>query len=137
VNDEATPEPSIAPASASPPSLILIIDDEQDVCELLMRMLTRIGKKVLVATDPRQGLELFRVHASTVACVLLDLSMPQMAGGLVLTELRRIESGVQVIVMSGYSADIAQDSIGDQRPAGFLSKPFTFADLKAAIHSVC
>lgn len=137
VNNQERTEPSIAPAPASDPQLVLIVDDERDVCEMLTRMLKRLGIVVLYETDPQLGVELFRVHAPTVKCVLLDLSMPQMRGDLVFAELQRIKSDVRVIVMSGYSADIALHSFSERQLAGFLPKPFSFADLKAALQDLC
>ncbi len=136
MNNQETVELSIAPVPASDPQLVLIVDDERDVCEMLTRMLKRLGMTVLYETDPQRGVELFRTHAPIVKCVLLDLSMPQMRGDLVFAELQRIKSDVRVIVMSGYSADIALHSFSGPQPAGFLPKPFSFADLKAALQNI-
>src|SRR5882762_3938153 len=67
-------------------SLILVIDDDQTVCELMARYLEREGFVVRTATGGRQGLRLAReLHP---AAITLDINMPDLDGWTVLAALK-------------------------------------------------
>lgn len=66
---------------------VLIVDDEEDARDMLTRTLTKLGRKVVVASNGRVALE--RIEESEPSLVLLDLMMPEMNGFEFLDELRR------------------------------------------------
>ncbi len=103
---------------------VLVVDDEPDVRELTEEMLRRFGLSVLTAQEGREGVETFRKHADEIDVVLLDLTMPGMAGEDVLSEIQRIQSDQRIVLMSGYSEEFAVSRFHG-RIAGFLQKPFT------------
>jgi signal transduction histidine kinase/DNA-binding response OmpR family regulator len=67
-------------------SLILVIDDDQVVCEVLARYLEREGFVVRIATGGREGLELAREFHP--AAITLDIHMPDLDGWTVLAALK-------------------------------------------------
>ena len=67
-------------------SLILVIDDDQTVCEILARYLEREGFVVRTATGGRQGLEL--AHELHPAAITLDIHMPDLDGWTVLAAIK-------------------------------------------------
>jgi signal transduction histidine kinase/DNA-binding response OmpR family regulator len=67
-------------------SLILVIDDDQTVCEVMARYLEREGFVVRIATGGREGLQLAReLHP---AAITLDINMPDLDGWTVLAALK-------------------------------------------------
>jgi signal transduction histidine kinase/DNA-binding response OmpR family regulator len=67
-------------------SLILVIDDDQTVCEVMARYLEREGFVVRIATGGREGLRLAReLHP---AAITLDINMPDLDGWTVLAALK-------------------------------------------------
>ena len=67
-------------------SLILVIDDDQTVCELMARYLEREGFVVRTATGGREGLQLAReLHP---AAITLDINMPDLDGWTVLAAMK-------------------------------------------------
>src|SRR5437762_13926046 len=67
-------------------SLILVIDDDQTVCEAMARYLEREGFVVRTATGGREGLQLAReLHP---AAITLDINMPDLDGWTVLAALK-------------------------------------------------
>lgn len=123
---QPAPFPS-APTPGPERSAILIIDDEPAVRNVTRTLLERAGYRVLTASSGVEGLAVFRDNTATIGLIVLDLTMPQMSGKEVLSELTRISGDVRVILASGYSHP---DSM-PQGPniAGFLHKPFRFDDL--------
>jgi len=67
-------------------SLILVIDDDQVVCDVLARYLEREGFVVRIATGGREGLELAREFHP--AAITLDIHMPDLDGWTVLAALK-------------------------------------------------
>jgi PAS domain S-box-containing protein len=102
---------------------VLVMDDEEGVRELAEATLQRAGFRVLLASDGREGLELFHRHAGEIRAVVLDRTMPDISGDKVFEEIRRTQPDAVVILMSGYSEDRAIAQIGEHLDA-FLQKPF-------------
>ena len=82
---------------------ILVIDDEQMICDLLRSAFSGHGYTVLTATNGGQGLALFRQWRPRVT--LLDLRMPEMDGIEVLKQIRKIEPKADVIMLTGGGTD--------------------------------
>ncbi|MFZ5453126.1 MAG: PAS domain S-box protein [Thermodesulfobacteriota bacterium] len=129
--DNETPKQQILQAGT-----ILLIDDDPDVRRVGSQMLERLGFKVLTAAQGLQGLEVFRTCGEEIDCVLLDLTMPEMSGDEVFRELRRLYSGVRVILSSGYNEqEVTQRFVG-KGLAGFIQKPYTVAKLQEVLNHV-
>jgi CheY-like chemotaxis protein len=111
---------------------VLLVDDEEDVRAVTAHMLERLGCSVLQAGDGREGVEVFRAHARLIDAVIVDLSLPRLSGDKVYHAIRDIRPDARVILMSGYSNEIATRGV-DPGLAGFLRKPFTVADLRSTM----
>ncbi len=83
---------------------ILVIDDDENVQDILSRMLTKRGYEVLVANNGNEGIQRFRQESNLdnpVDLVVTDLLMPEKEGLETILELRREFAGIKIIVMSG------------------------------------
>ena len=123
-------------SSAAADRRILVIDDEEMVLDMCANMLVRCGYDVLKAMDGAEGVELFREHQGSVACVILDLSMPRMDGIEAFAKLRAIRSDVKVILSSGYSAQEATEPFNGLGLSGFVSKPYSLGALREEVERV-
>ena len=103
---------------------ILIVDDEEAVRELLEEVIPRYGMSVVTAKDGREAVERFREHASEIAAVLLDLTLPEVGGVEAFLGIRRIRPDARVILSSGYSEVDFADRLAGQEVNGFLHKPY-------------
>jgi PAS domain S-box-containing protein len=129
-----TPRPESAPVAAR--GTVLVIDDEQTVQAVAARMLEILGFRALLASDGRQGLELYRRHRAEITGVLLDLTMPHLDGEETFHELRRIAPEVRVLLMSGYNEQDAVARFVGKGLAGFIQKPFSVENLKASLRTL-
>ena len=123
---------AVKPAGASK---ILVVDDEAIVLSFARRGLERMGYQVLLASDGRQAVEIFRERSAEIALVLLDLAMPGIGGEEVFIELRRIDPRVQVVLCSGFSEQEATRRFGKHGLAGFIQKPFKLKVLRSCIEA--
>ena len=119
---------------------ILLMDDEDTVRKVVKRMLTAGGYKVELAEDGEEAIDLFKTAKELgrpFDAVILDLIVPRgMGGKRVMEELLQIDPEVKAIVASGYSEDPVMEHFKDHGFRGIISKPFTFDQVKNAVHNV-
>jgi two-component system, cell cycle sensor histidine kinase and response regulator CckA len=111
------------------PAAILVVEDEDSLRALLVRMLEAEGYTTVEATDGRDALRVLDEHEGDVDLVVLDMVMPVMDGGRLAAELLRRNPAQRILCMSAYApAELAD--LGLQSPdAPFLRKPFMPAQL--------
>src|SRR5206468_2708545 len=115
---------------------VLLVDDEEAVRSVTARMLKNLGLEVVQATNGQECLEQFRVGPERFTAVLLDLTMPHLNGQSTLREIRRLRPDVRVILMSGFSKENASLQFDQDRPSGFLQKPFKPDDLRESLRAL-
>ncbi len=119
-----------------PDGVVLVVDDEPAVRALACQILERSRVKVLTAVDGDDAVRQFEAHRDEIGAVLLDLTMPGLDGGEVFRRLISAKPGVKVILCSGYNVDDVNLKLGSHRPAGFLRKPYSPAELIDSFRSV-
>jgi len=82
-----------------PASVLLCIDDNEDVLECEKLFLESFGYTVLTAPSGGKGLELAAVYPVDV--VIVDYLMPEMSGHAVVLEMRRLRPETPIIMLSG------------------------------------
>ncbi|MGB7190612.1 MAG: response regulator [Acidobacteriaceae bacterium] len=80
--------------------MILCIDDEELGLRVRTIVLERAGYQVAAALDGLRGLNLF--VSQPVDLVVLDYFMPEMHGGQVAVEMRRLRPEIPIILLSAY-----------------------------------
>jgi DNA-binding NtrC family response regulator len=79
---------------------VLVVDDEKEIRELLTTMLRQRGHETSSASDGKSTLE--QVHKVWPDLVVLDYKLPDMDGMDVLSRIKEIHSGAQVVVITGH-----------------------------------
>jgi two-component system, cell cycle sensor histidine kinase and response regulator CckA len=148
---EATPQvesPGIAESTAAgekaPPiaadltgqGTILLVEDEEGLRALNARGLISRGYHVLEAGNGVEAIEMFNHHGGKVDLVVSDVVMPEMDGPTLLKELRKINSELKIIFVSGYAEEAFEKSLPPEdgrKQFSFLPKPFTLKQLVAAV----
>jgi DNA-binding response OmpR family regulator len=106
---------------------VLVIDDEQVVCNSCRRVLEQEGYDVSVATDPHEGIN--RVSEEHFDVAIVDVRMPGMGGMDVLRLVRTNRPDTQVIIITGYSSVPTAVEARQLGAADYLPKPFTPQEL--------
>jgi two-component system cell cycle sensor histidine kinase/response regulator CckA len=115
---------------------VLLVDDDESVRAVGRKMLERIGFTVVTASDGAEAIARFRERADDIICAIVDLTMPHVDGAETFRELRRMRSGVRVILSSGYNEqDVTQRFVG-KGLAGFIQKPYQLSTLVAVLKEV-
>ena len=133
MNPEPTPPPSTQWRGTG---TILVVDDEASVRTIATRILELFGFKVLLASDGREGVEMFRANQDTISAVILDMTMPELNGDEVFREIRQIRDDAKVLLVSGYNEQDSIDRFAGKGLAGFLQKPFTPVELRDKLREI-
>ncbi|MBI5692476.1 MAG: transporter substrate-binding domain-containing protein [Verrucomicrobia bacterium] len=136
------PEPTSPPTPAvgapgTQTARALVMDDEPGLRTAVAATLRQLGFGVTEASDGAAAIAAYRaalIARAPFDVVLLDLTVRGAMGGQeALTELRKIDSEIVAIVMSGYADS---EALRDYRSHGFksaLPKPFTVEALQRAL----
>ena len=100
---------------------ILIIDDEEEVREVLARILELKGHRVTKAASGKEGLEAFQ--KTPFDLVFTDLGMPEMPGWEVVAALRKEQPHIPIVLVTGWGTQIDSQEAA-RREVEVLSKPF-------------
>ncbi len=124
--------PPAAPPAARPGRLrILVIDDEPEVRQVLIDLLTRDGHQVTACPDGRAGLARFR--AEPFDLVITDLGMPGPSGWEVARLVKAEGLGTPVALMTGWSDQVDTEE-AETRGVDFLvAKPFRSDDILTVV----
>ena len=91
-------------------------------------MLRRLGYRVAEATNAEEAITLVEQRGVTPDLLVSDVVMPGLGGRELATRLRVHLPALAVLLMSGYTTDVALRDTTDAQTA-FLQKPFTPARL--------
>jgi len=118
-----------------PPRKVLVVDDEEDVCEAVSALLQELGvRDVGVARDGEEALA--ALERTPWDVMLLDLLMPRLDGFGVLTALREGRSSIRpgrIVVMSAHVRGTAASALRTLGADDLLVKPIELEDLAARI----
>ncbi|MCZ6766414.1 MAG: sigma-54 dependent transcriptional regulator [bacterium] len=81
---------------------ILIVDDEKSMCQFLSIMLRKEGYQITAVNTGRKALE--QIKNQRFDLVISDIRMSGMDGIEVLSEIKKLDSGIPVIIMTAYAS---------------------------------
>ena len=108
---------------------VLIIEDNKDICALLLARIRRWGFEAKAAYDGMTGLALAQQERPDL--ILLDLSLPKLPGEEVCRQIRKSEEtkDIPIIMETGKASDVDK-VIGKVIGADcYLRKPYTSHEL--------
>lgn len=101
----------------------MVVDDEEDLRRILVRMLASQGD-VVEAEDSAQAIRLLRESKPKPDLLLLDVTLPDGSGLDVLKEARLIAPGMPVLMLTGQlDISTARDAL-EQGARAYMTKPF-------------
>lgn len=112
---------------------VLIIDDDPDISRMVATSLRRSGCSLSSTLKSKEGVALVRkINPDVILC---DGDMPGLSGAQVIEILKSdpATAHIPVIFMTGFAGP---EMFTHVRWDGFLSKPFSSAELIAALHNV-
>lgn len=105
------------------------------VTNVEVRRRTKSGERTIMLFSG-EALRIYRDRREEIDLVILDLIIPDMAGGETYDHLKRINPGVKVLLSSGYSINGRAREMLDRGCDGFIQKPFDLAELSGRVRSI-
>ena len=109
---------------------VLIIDDEEAICSMLLYALSRDGIDADIATNGSDGLEKF--HQDQFDIVITDMIMPGMDGNSIARQIRNSDKPNTPIIGISGTAWLLDESEFDF----ILGKPFSIRSLLGAVKNL-
>jgi CheY-like chemotaxis protein len=113
---------------------ILVVDDEEDMCWALQRILEAEGHAGTIANSAGEALRLVRQEAFHLAFV--DVKLPDMDGFDLVARLRTVCPTMPCILLSGYLYDddvSVQAGLSEGLIRDFIGKPFLLSEIRDTI----
>ena len=126
------PEP-VSDEGSGPGMRVLVVEDEEDVAQLLRRVLSADGHTVTLTTDGAQALaELEARGEDGVDLVISDIKMPGLGGAALYKRLKRDHPRLieRMVIVTGDMMNPATRGFLRETGLPYLSKPFEMEDLK-------
>jgi CheY-like chemotaxis protein len=111
-----------------------VVEDEDAVREVTNQILTRGGYRVLTAANGPEALTILEARCPPVDLLLTDVVMPQMPGREFADLARRIQPGVRIVFMSGYTRGLLADQGVLESGIHLIEKPFDQTSLLRVLH---
>ncbi len=115
---------------------ILFVDDEDYIVKLGSQILERLGYAVTTRTSSLEALELFRAKPDAFDLVITDMSMPNMTGDQLSSELLKMRPHIPIILCTGYSQKISEEAALEIGIRAFAYKPMVKAELAKTVRRV-
>jgi len=138
--EQIEPAMPAAPVPTEPPArddltgagTVLLVEDEDAVRLFGSRALKNQGYNVIEARSAETALEALRL-SPLVDVLVTDVVMPGMDGVTLASLVRQERPDIQVILMSGYSEDVAPEKVAGEADMYFLPKPFSLKQLAGLV----
>jgi two-component system response regulator (stage 0 sporulation protein F) len=110
---------------------VLIVDDDEVIRELFMRLLGATQHVVYTTPSGEQAIELAKQVPFDVA--FIDIRMPRVGGLETFRELKRLFPGLTAVMITGFADQDKIDAAIQEGALTCLRKPFEIADIQTIV----
>jgi len=115
---------------------ILFVDDEKSAVDAVKKMLERLGYRVTARTNSIEALETFRNDPKIFDLVITDMTMPNMTGKKLASELKTFRPDLPIILCTGFSDQIDEKESKEMGIDAFIMKPIIRSEIAHTIREV-
>lgn len=111
--------------------VILVVDDEQDLCEMLVKIFYEEGYVTDMANSGKDAIK--KIREGGVDFVLLDIMMPEMSGIETLQQIKAIRPGLPVVMITAYATLKTAQEAMSLGAYDYITKPFNLECVREVI----
>jgi len=115
---------------------VLLVDDETMLVDMGRQVLTRLGYQVTACTSSVEALQHFQNDPAAFDLVITDMTMPHLTGKELATALLKIKPAVPIILCTGFSETITEETAKRIGIKAFILKPIVMSDLAETMRKV-
>lgn len=116
--------------------IILLVDDDENVRQVIEKILTRFGYRVFTAEDGEKALDLFSRLNEKPALIITDVVMAGMDGMELIARIHESQPGMPALFMSGYGLDALHRSFILDQNMNYIQKPVSMEEILAKVRSI-
>ncbi|MFC1703559.1 response regulator [Candidatus Omnitrophota bacterium] len=110
---------------------LLIVDDEQDVREFAKNFFLKRNIDTATASGGNEAIAMIKEQKPQL--VLLDIRMEDMSGLDVLGEIKKIDSAIKVIMVTGVDEPEAMETAKQRGALNYVHKPLILDELEGVV----
>jgi len=115
---------------------ILLVDDEPQILKFTTWILETNGYTVTTARDGQFALDIFKCDPSAFDLIISDVHMPKLSGNKLAQQILDIRPAMPIMLASGYSKNISEESVLQAGVKDLLQKPISEKKLLTKIRQV-
>ena len=115
---------------------VLVVEDETDLRNMIVRALRRRNYEVLEAANGEEAVELVRHNGSGVQLLITDIIMPGIRGTEAAQQIVSMVPGLKVLYMSGYTDNAMFHQKLLDAGTVFIQKPFSLTALEEKVRQI-
>jgi signal transduction histidine kinase len=115
---------------------VLLVDDETMLVDMGRQVLTRLGYQVTACTSSVEALQHFQNDPAAFDLVITDMTMPHLTGKELATALLKIKPALPIILCTGFSETITEETAKRIGIKAFILKPIVMSDLAETMRKV-
>jgi DNA-binding NtrC family response regulator len=115
-------------------ALILVVDDEQDACSMLHRILSALGHQVMTFTEADDALVWLELNSPELA--ILDFKLQKLNGLELLKRIRSLTPTTQVVILTAYPSPETFIEALNLGAVKYLIKPIEIDYLETTVEEV-
>ncbi|MCB4756930.1 MAG: response regulator [Elusimicrobia bacterium] len=118
------------------PRTILIVDDDEEICEMLKLSLQQEGYQVSVARNGKHAIHLIEDEGISFDLIFSDLMLPGANGVEVMKAVRKLHAKTPVVVITAHpTSDLLLEGM-ETGPLTIISKPFNLDHIKDVLEKL-
>ena len=123
----------------STPVSIMIVEDEWDIARLLGLYVASSGFESILFTEPLLALDHYKQNSKRYTLIVVDWSIPYLSGVDFAKEIRKFNSQVKILLITGWLVEDVLDSIGfkEAKISAVLRKPIDLESFGTRIVQLC
>jgi DNA-binding response OmpR family regulator len=123
----------------SVPISVMIVEDEWDIAHLFSLSLAQSGFDTITFTEPLLALDHFKQYPGRYCLILLDMFMKDLNGMELSKEIRKYNSQVKILLITGYcKGDISHSiDLKGAKISEVIQKPVNLENLGSRILQLC
>ncbi len=103
---------------------VLMVEDEEAVRRMGVRMIESLGYNVLLAKDGEEGVRVAEEYEGTIDLIVTDVVMPNLSGPEMIDRLRLSKGHIPHLYVSGFTMDKLKEHGADDSEQHLLRKPY-------------
>jgi DNA-binding NtrC family response regulator len=123
------------PAVLTRLGVVLVVEDEDQLRQPVVRMLRKAGFEVFEAADGSSAIDLLHEVGNKIDAILLDMTIPGTSSQEIVAEAANSRPDVRVILTSAYSQETIAGAMSAPQIRSFIRKPFQLGDLLKTLRS--